>query len=50
MHQTTIKDLKTAEKEKMDKYLKPGLELRRSFTPMVYSTDGITRTEAVAAH
>ena len=38
-----------AEKEKNDKYLQPFLECRRSFTPMVYSTDGIPGTDAVTA-
>ena len=38
-----------AEKEKKDKYLQPCLDSRGSFTPMVYSADGIPGTEAVAA-
>ena len=46
--QTSEKALATAEKDKKDKYLQPCLERRRSFTPMVYSADGIPRTEAVA--
>ena len=46
--QTSVKALATADKEKKDKYLQSGLERRHSFTPMVYSTDGIPGTEAVA--
>ena len=38
------------EKKKKDKYIKPYLERRHSFTPMVYSVDGIPGTEAVSAH
>ena len=38
------------EKEKKDKYLHTCLKCRRSFTCMVYSVDGIPRTEAVASH
>ena len=48
--QTSAKALTTAEKEKKYKYLHNCLERRRYFTPMVYSADGITGTEAVAAH
>ena len=50
LRQTSAKSLATAEKEKKDKYLQTYLERRNYFTPMVYSTDGIPRTEAVAAH
>ena len=49
LRQTSAKALETAEKEKKYKYLQPCLGRRRSFTPMVYSADGIPRTEAVAA-
>ena len=48
--QMSAKALETAEKEKKDKYLQPCLECWRSFTPMVYPTDGITRTEDISAH
>ena len=34
------------EKEKKDKYLRTCLELRKDFTPMVYSVDGIAGREA----
>ncbi len=34
------------EKEKKDKYLQTCLELRKDFTPMVYSVDGIVGHEA----
>ena len=34
------------EKEKKDKYLQTCLELRKDFTPMVYSVDGIAGREA----
>ena len=44
LRQTSAK----AENEKKDKYFQPGVERRRSFTPMVYSADVINRTEAVA--
>ena len=50
LRQTSAKALGTAEKEKKDKYLQPCLERQHSFTPMVYSTDGITGTEATSAH
>ena len=39
-----------ADKEKKEKYLHPCMDRRSSFTKMVYSADGITGTEAVAAH
>ena len=45
--QTSVKALATADKEKKDKNLQSGLDCRRSFTPVVYSTYGITGTEAV---
>ena len=38
-----------AEKEKKDLYLQACLECRKTFTPMVYSADGITGAEALAA-
>ena len=34
----------------MDLYLQPCLKRRRTITPMVYSTDGIPRAEALAAY
>ena len=49
LRQTSTKALATAEKEKRDKHHYPCLECRRYFTPMVYSTNGIPGTEAVAA-
>ena len=49
LRQTSAKALETAEKEKKDKYLQPCMERRCSFTPMVYSADGINLIEAVAA-
>ena len=50
LQQTSGKALATAEKEKMYKYLQTCMERRRSFTPMVYSRDGIPGTEATMAH
>ena len=38
-----------AEQKKKELYLQACLECRRTFTPMVYSTDGITGAEALAA-
>ena len=49
LRHTSTKALERAEKEKKDKYLHTCLERRRSFTPMVYSADGIPGTEAVLA-
>ena len=46
---TPEKALAKVEKEKKDLYLQDCLELRRTFTPMVYSADGIPGTEALAA-
>ena len=43
------KALAKAEKEKMDLYLQACLERRRTFNPMVYYAEGITRAEALAA-
>ena len=37
------------EKEKKNKYLRPCLEQRRDFTPLVYSVDGLAGREARAA-
>ena len=50
LHQTSAKDLATAEKGGNYKYLHPCLKRRRSFTPIVYSVDGIPETEIVVAH
>jgi hypothetical protein len=38
--------LEAQEKEKKDKYLRPCLEQRKDFTPLVYSVDGIAGREA----
>ena len=46
---TPEKALAKAEKEKKDLYLQACLELRRTFTPMVYSADGIPKAGALAA-
>ena len=43
------KALAKAEKEKKDLYLQACLERRRTFTPMVYSADGIPGAEALSA-
>ena len=43
------KALAKAEKEKKDLYLQACLLRRRTFTPMVYSVDGITGAETLAA-
>ena len=43
------KALAKAEKENKDLYLQAYLERRRNFTPMVYSADGISGAEALAA-
>ena len=47
--QTSEKAPATEEKEKNNNYLQPCLERSRSFTPMVYSTDGINGTEAIVS-
>ena len=47
---TPEKALEKAEKEKKYLYLQACLERRRTFTPMVYSADGIPGAEALAAH
>ena len=49
LRMTPEKALPKAEKEKKDLYLQAYLESRRTFTPMVYSADGITGAEALAA-
>ena len=48
LRMTPEKALAKAEKEKKDLYLQACLEIRRTFTPMVYSSDGIARAEALA--
>ena len=48
MCQTSAKSLATSETEKKDKYFHPCLNSRRFLTPMVYSADKISATEAVA--
>ena len=50
LHMMPEKALTKAEKEKKDLYLQACLERRRTFTPMVYSADGIPRAEALDAH
>ena len=49
LRMTPEKALAKAEKEKKDLYLQACLERRRTFTPMVYSADGIPGVEALAA-
>ena len=49
LHMTPEKALAKAEKEKKDLYLQACLEHRRTFTPMVYSANGMPRAEALAA-
>ena len=49
LRMTQEKALTKAEKEKKEFYLQACLERRRTFTPMVYSPDGILGAEAVAA-
>ena len=49
LRMTPEKVLAKAEKEKKDLYLQACLERRRTFTPMVYSADGIPGAEAIAA-
>ena len=49
LRMTPEKALAKAEKEKKDLYLQACLERRRTFTPMVYSADGIPGAEALAA-
>ena len=46
---TPEKALAKAEKEKKDLYLQACVERRRTFTPMVYSANGIHGAEALAA-
>ena len=50
LHMTPEKALAKSEKEKKDLYLQACLERRSTFTPMVYSADGIPGAEALAAH
>ena len=49
LRMTPEKALLKAEKENRYLYLQACLERRSTFTPMVYSTDGIPRAEALAA-
>ena len=49
LRMTPEKALAKAEKEKKDLYIQACLERRRTFTPMVYSTDRIPGAEALAA-
>ena len=49
LRMTPEKALSKAEKEKNDLYLQACLERRITFTPMVYSSDGIPGAEAIAA-
>ena len=48
-HQAPAKVLATQEREKKGKYLARCLELRKDFTPLVYSVDGMAGREAIAA-
>ena len=50
LRMTPEKALAKAEKEKKDLYLQACLERRSTFTPTVYSADGIPGAEALAAH
>ena len=50
LRMTPEKALAKVEKENKDLYLQACLERRRTFTPMVYSADGILGAEALAAH
>ena len=49
LRMTPEKALANADKEKKDLYLQACLDRRRTFTPMVYSADGIPGAEALAA-
>ena len=49
LRMTPEKALAKAEKENKDLYLQACLEHRRTFTPMIYSADGIPGAEALAA-
>ena len=49
LRMTPEKALAKTENEKKDLYLQACLDLRRTFTPMVYSADGIPRAVALAA-
>ena len=48
LRMTPKKFLAKVEKEKKGFYLQACLECRKTFTPMVYSADGITGAEALA--
>ena len=48
LRMTLEKALAEVEKKKKYLYLQACLERRRTFTPMVYSADGITGAEALA--
>ena len=48
LRMTPGKDFEKAEKENKGLYLQDLLERRHTFTPMVYSADGITGAEALA--
>ena len=50
LRMTPEKALAKAKNEKKDLYLQAYLERRRTFTPMVYSADGIPGEEALSAH
>ena len=50
LRMTPEKALEKSEREKKDLYLQACLERRRTFTPMVYYSDGIPGAEALAAH
>ena len=49
LRMTPEKALAKADKEKKDLYLQACLDRRSTFTPMVYSADGIPGAEALAA-
>ena len=49
LHMTPEKAHANVQKEKKDLYLQACLESRRTFTPMVYSSDRITGSEVLAA-
>ena len=49
LRMTPEKVLAKVENDNKEKYLQACLERRRNFTPMVYSVDGIPRSEALAA-
>ncbi len=45
-HDDVADEWRHHEKEKKDKYLQNCLEMRKDFTPMAYSVDGIAAQEA----